>query len=309
MIMAEAKMNSKIKIFVGFLIPIISVWVIWSTQTVLAQQVESNNLQKAKKIYEEGLDYAQRGDYKLGMAKFEEAIQLNSNLAEAHHDLAACYRIFNIKLKAIEEMKKAILLAPAWTSYRVDLGKIYIEQEGWQEAISELNVLRDLDPEAAKTLEGNIISARIMPIKKKQRDGIFILEKEFKNKEISNLITVGGECLLKGSTSEAEDTFKKIISLDPQESIGYWLLSKLYCDIKEYRKAAKLLESFLERNPNKPEILHMLGAIYYTLGEYDKAILTWEKIKDLDRIIYLTIDRFIEKLRKDQVQQKESQQP
>jgi len=74
-------------------------------------------------------------------------------------------------------------------------------------------------------------------------------------------------------------------------------LAKLYGDQKMYGKAAKLLESFLEDNPQNPQVLHMLGGIYCALERYNDAVLTWEKIKDIDEIIYLTREKWIKKLK------------
>ena len=60
---------------------------------------------------------------------------------------------------------------------------------------------------------------------------------------------------------------------------------------------AATLESFLKDYPNDPQVLHMLGGVYFALGENKKAIATWERIKGIDEIIYLTRKKWIEEMR------------
>lgn len=265
----------------------------------LSQDIESNVLQKSKELYREGFDYIQKGNHKAAITKFEEAIQLNPNLAEAYHDLAGCYRIVGEGQKAIEEMGKAVLLAPHWTSYRVDLGHIYIEQNDWESAISELNILWELDFEKAKELERDIVYSRAMPIREMRADGTFVFYKEYNEKTLKsmNLTMEGLKYLEDNQIERAKNVFEKAILLSPQEFWSYVSLAGLYAGQKEYGKAINLLESFLKDNPENPQVLHMLGSIYWALERYDDAILTWEKNKDIDEIIYLTRERFIKELR------------
>ncbi len=265
----------------------------------LSQDIESNVLQKSKELYREGFDYIQKGNHKAAITKFEEAIQLNPNLAEAYHDLAGCYRILGMGLEAIEEMKKAVLLAPNWTSYRLDLGLMYIEQNDWKSAIFQLNVLWELDFEMAKQLEAFIVNSRGMSTKEMSPDGTFWVSQTIKEEDIEamNLYAEGQKYLADGLINKAIVTLEKAVSLSPQHHWPYIFLARLYADQKFYDKAAKLLESFLEDNPQNPQVLHMLGGIYWALERDNDAILTWEKIKDIDEIIYLTRERFIKELR------------
>ncbi|MBM3253626.1 MAG: hypothetical protein FJZ16_05195 [Candidatus Omnitrophica bacterium] len=191
-----------------------------SISTGICQNLESGNLDEAKKIYQEGLDFAQNGNCKLAITKFKKAIQLYPDLAEAHHDLAGCYRILGIEPKAIiEEMEKAILLAPNWTSYRRDLGLICIEQKDWKGAISQLNVLWDLDFEIAKELEGYIVQSRGMSLKEISKDGTTtMVDKTLKNKEdiaAFDLLMEGQKYLTDGLVDKATITLEKAVSLNP----------------------------------------------------------------------------------------------
>jgi tetratricopeptide (TPR) repeat protein len=262
---------------------------------------------ESRKMYEEGLFLAQNGNCKDAILKFKEAIALDNNFPEAHHDLGNCYRITGQYKDAIKETEKSILLAPQdWTSYRLDLGHLYIEQGQWKSAINQLNILRQLDFNMAKQLEGDILFARGQKLKfgEVAADGTaYMLRKPIldKNKKqawdlfqqtatyINNINT--------DSSEKAVDSLKKAIELDPENNMYYLFLARIYANQRRYGDAINILEPYLSQYPKDINILYMLAALYMQVKKYNNALAYFEKIKEIDEIIYLISKKWVNEIK------------
>lgn len=259
---------------------------------------------KARKLYEEALIMGRANDIKGAMVKLKDAIELEPNAAASHHELSWCYRMLGQGQYAVEEIKKAVLLDPENYTYRLDLGHIYIEQNIWRGAIEQLNILWDLDFESAKLLEADIVmfKSQKLVFGGIDKDGTFWAALNFKKtggeeKKAYEAFSEGVRNFENNSIKEAEKKVKEAISLDRTMSLYFLYLARLYANQQFYNKSVETLESFLKDYPNDPQVLHMLGGAYAALGENKKAIATWERIKDIDEIIYLTREKWIKAMK------------
>lgn len=264
-------------------------------------EVTSN---KARKLYEEALIMGRADDIKAAMARLKEAIELDPGFAASHHELSWCYRMSGQGQYAVGEMEKAVSLDPKSYAYRIDLGHLYMEQNIWLKAIEQLNILWELDFESAKLLEADIVMFRgqNLVLGEVEKDGTIWASRKFEEmtggkKRAYDVFTEGLKNLESNSIEEAEKNFKEAISLDRTRNLYFLYLSRLYASQQLYNKSAEILESFLKDYPNDPQVLHMLGAVYAALGKNKKAIALWERIKDIDEIIYLTREKWIEIMR------------
>ena len=258
---------------------------------------------KAHKLYEEALILGRAEDIKGAVIKLKAAAELEPNSAATHHELSWCYRMLGQGADAVEEMKKAVLLEPRNYAHHLDLGHLYIEQNNWQGAIEQLNILWDLDFENAKILEADIVTFKWQNLE------LGAVEKDgSRQASLNSEKMVGLEKLAYEAFSEgvknfqnnliewAEKKVKEAISLD-RKSIYVLFLARLYANQQFYKKSAETLESFLKDYPDDPQVLHMLGGAYFALGEHKKAVATWERIKDIDEIIYLTREKWIKEMK------------
>jgi len=76
---------------------------------------------------------------------------------------------------------------------------------------------------------------------------------------------------------EAEENFKKAIALDPKAFSHYIKLARLYYEKEAYVQAANTLIKTLEIAPTSKEAYGLLLTSYMAMGEFDKAIETATK--------------------------------
>jgi len=59
-------------------------------------------------------------------------------------------------------------------------------------------------------------------------------------------------------------------------------MGRFYLLSKQYNEAIKSLESALKLNARDPEIYYLLGMVYESIHEYDKAKTYYEKVVELE---------------------------
>lgn len=81
----------------------------------------------------------------------------------------------------------------------------------------------------------------------------------------------------------AEHYFYKTIGLDSFHQAALYKISKLELQRKRIGNAIKLSSKGLEKNPNNPSLLSILGQAYSANAQYKKAIPVFEKLIELNR--------------------------
>jgi tetratricopeptide (TPR) repeat protein len=73
------------------------------------------------------------------VSDYRHALELNPNLAEAHHQLAVVYNHIGLLDRADEEIKKAVTLDPLNTGIRFRVGISLLYQGKYEESLAELH--------------------------------------------------------------------------------------------------------------------------------------------------------------------------
>ena len=81
---------------------------------------------------------ANNWSHQRAVSDYRHALELNPNLAEAHHQLANVYNHVGLLDKANEEIKKAVTLDPLNAGIRFRVGINYLYQGKYEEALAEL---------------------------------------------------------------------------------------------------------------------------------------------------------------------------
>ena len=89
-----------------------------------------------------------------------------------------------------------------------------------------------------------------------------------------------------GKNEEALKIFESIIKSKPDESLNpYFQISAIHIKHKDYRKAIDILNVAEKMIPDDPQVYMEKGLAYRETGDYDAAIRSFNKAKDIDPVL------------------------
>ena len=96
-------------------------------------------------------------------------------------------------------------------------------------------------------------------------------------REIIRSRTLGLAYLEENKLEEAEEEFKKLIALAPEEALGYANLGIVYMRMGDYEEAEKQLEKAISLNPDDPDIRFNLAQVYDLVNKEEESRRELEK--------------------------------
>ncbi len=223
----------------------------------------TNTFLKAKRqLYQGNRPAAIRG--------FVACTKQNPKHDASYYELARIYEYANTEL-AIEEIKKAINIAPENKWYREFLIRIYQQQKAYKNAIVEMKIL-----------------IKQYPNKKEyyyQWANLCINDKDYKQAlEAYNklLDTFGYEegvlqqikqiYLKEGKFEKAIVILKKLIQHQPDNKDYYGMVAEIYSSLGKPAKAMEYYNYILQKYPNDGFVHFALADYYRTLGQKEKFL-------------------------------------
>ena len=95
---------------------------------------------------------------------------------------------------------------------------------------------------------------------------------KFDDKDVDNLIALGNVYVLTGDYAQAQNTFQRVVNLEPQKPQGYFRLGLLKGEQKQPDQALKYFEQALARDADFLPALQQEAAIYLEKKQLDKAV-------------------------------------
>lgn len=98
------------------------------------------------------IEYWKRDRFNEAIAQWEDALRMNPNVAEIHHNLGNAYAHQNLPDKAIESLKQALFIDPTLVEAYNKMGCIFYDQGNREMAISSWNQALEVDPDFTEAL-------------------------------------------------------------------------------------------------------------------------------------------------------------
>ena len=98
------------------------------------------------------IEYWKRDRFSEAIAQWEEALRMDSQVAEIHHNLGNAYAHQKLPDKAIESLKEALSLDPTLVEAYNKLGCIFYDQGNRELAISSWNQALKVNPDFREAL-------------------------------------------------------------------------------------------------------------------------------------------------------------
>lgn len=82
--------------------------------------------------------------------------------------------------------------------------------------------------------------------------------------------------------NQAVETFNKILAKDSNNLTALYYLGSIAQGDSDYEEAKKKFQAYLNINPQNPEVLTLLGVVYYKFGNKEGAKEQWQKALAVD---------------------------
>ena len=201
---------------------------------------------------EEGDKLAANGDYNGAIAKYNEAISINSNsakaYAEAYNRRGLAYRHMQNYKAALSDCTRAIQLNPKYALAYYNRGIVY-------------RYLKNYDVSSIADL------SRYIQLEPNDPDG-------YNARGLSY-------AALKNYNAAIND-YNKTLQLDPNYSLAYYYRGITYRNLQNYDMSVADLTKYIQLEPNDPDGYHARGLTYYDVNKYNEALADYTKTIQMD---------------------------
>ena len=210
----------------------------------------------------------------------DQRIEDDAKNPELYHQRARYYMSTHDFDKALKDIRQAISFDPGKGAYYVTLSDIYLLTGKPDNCKESLTKAAEVDP---KNTDAKLKLAKLFLIMKDYpncfttlRD-LFVLDPGNSSGYYTRAIAL----LEKGDTAKAVSDLQKAVENDQQNYDAYVQLGELY-SMKKNALAEMYLKNALNLKPRSKEALYMLGMYYQETGMYDKAIITYRNLSQVD---------------------------
>ncbi len=208
-------------------------------------------------------------------------------LARRYRELAGISNRGDYIDRAVAEYKKAMEADPESLFLRVELAGLYWHTGRTADAVRDAEAVLKVNPDQidAHRLLANIYWRNLgesqpdKVAKESLRKAIEHFEAltRLSPKDTDNELILGRLYSLNNQRDKAEQTYKKLLSADPDSKGALGSLAQLYFDHGDYDQAIDLLKRIPESDLD-PRMMAMLAYAYAQARDFDNAIAMYEKV-------------------------------
>ena len=220
--------------------------------------------------YRQGNRYNDLGEYENAILRYEKAINLKPDYAEAYYNRGVTYGKLGESEKAIADYSKAIELKPDLVEAYNNRGIAYDDLGESKKAIADYSKAIELKPDYAYAYNNRGVTYRKLGESEKAiADYSKAIELKPDYAEAYNNRGVAYDDL--GESEKAIADYSKAIELKPDNAEAYYNRGVIYAGIGESEKAIADYSKVIELNPKDKEAYEARAKVYYSLGEEEKA--------------------------------------
>jgi len=231
-----------------------------------------------------GLIYLRSMQFKKASDYLEQALKLNPDDIESHLWIAEAQmnnQHFQSSLQhygiALSLMEERVQQFPDSTQLRQTLIDAYIKSGKWENALTEYEALKLLNPALAEVMYNQIIQAR-----NSHDEQLAYLKQTFNSQKkrtikASLAFKIGLAYLSVQDFEKAKFWLYESYKQDSQQPHTLNALAIVHLNLEQPQEAIKLLEAATENSPDNEMILLNLGHAYLKAEQYNKAITYFQK--------------------------------
>ncbi len=241
--------------------------------------------ENSKILYEYGNILTEEKNYKESIDYFKKAVE------EKYEPLKMVYQALANAYENLNDSENLKIVYKEWLSVdkdnvdaRIAYAKFLARRGATQEAVEQYRVAAALD----NTNSSRFNLAQFLMEQKDFYGAIGQLQEYLESSlnDLNALILLANAFKELGINEQAINTYKKIISMQPDNNLAYFNLGLLYQQEKKPEEAQNYLLKAIELNENYAPAYYALGLSYMSLGDpnNNKAKESFEKYLQLDPI-------------------------
>lgn len=233
-------------------------------------QVIERNPKDAEAHYLRGQIYLLEGNGQKAVAEFRQVVRDNPESAPAYALLAKGHLANDETSIAIENLKEAISLDPSYGPARETLINTYLDRKDWQQAILELQRLREKRPD-----DINIIAAigDVYAIKgdiNLATHTFTEIARDFPESPIG-VLKLAELSRTEGKNAAAEKYYSEALKVTPDSLVAIQGKVAVLLAQNRYTAAMNFCESLLVKYPDNARIYEIMGRIQAGRREFESA--------------------------------------
>jgi len=216
--------------------------------TLLLSSCSRDPNARKQKYFQSGQHYFEKGKYREAAIEFVNAINIDPNYADAHHQLAESYLKLQKADGALQELGRTVQLQPDNYRTRIELANLLIVGHDLQQAQEQTDFLLKAQPSdpAVHSVFSSLLAAQ-------------------------------------GNVRGAIEEMQKTIALDTGRWESHLSLALLQIRNNEPNAAEASLQKVIDLNPTAPQARILLGNYYQSGKRYREAELQFQKAIDVDQ--------------------------
>jgi tetratricopeptide (TPR) repeat protein len=225
--------------------PYVGVWLIVLgviDQSKMANQKNAAYLFGAVVLIWSGVNFWRIGAYSGWQSYYSNAIDTNPGSGLANLNYGSMLRDGGKWEEALPYVEKGVQLSPKYTDAKVRLAEIYFQLKRYKDAVDVASEALKLEP-----------------------------------RNVSALQFRGSAYGASGQPAMAEQDFKMILEIDPDNDHGLFNLAMAYKDANKLNEAIETLSKLIIRNPEFPNAYFERGFCYGRMGAFPQAKADMEK--------------------------------
>jgi len=225
---------------------------------------------KTADLLQQGLALHNAGQLEQAKVIYEEILKLNPKHFDALQLSGALEGQLHNWVKSINYFKLAIEVNSSIDFLHVNLGLAYLNEKKYKDSFTEFEKAFTIN---AKNISAYINCAKMLRDLNRSNEAIIILDKAIEqNPDNFQIYFEKGFILSYLNNSQAIENYSKCISLNPQYSIAYFNLGRIYQEQNNIELAILNYKSAIKFQINYTKAQINLGTIYFKRRNFQDAI-------------------------------------
>jgi tetratricopeptide (TPR) repeat protein len=207
--------------------------------------------------------YAQESEFEAAVREFKKAVELDPKDGALRREYGELLRDLPVYAEAEKEARKAVELEPGSAGAHRLLGQVLLstakETPRLEEAAAELKKANELAPGDP---QGAVAYAQVLLRLEKPKEASSVLEGVLDRANGPAVLLLYGETLERsGQLQQAEEVYKGLGKLDPENRAALLGLLRVYDRGHQFDKAAPILQEFLKAQPGNLGLKTQYGGL------------------------------------------------